>query len=191
MMAQATQHELDATGIDPELLAGEPADTDESKIGIDQIFEILKNQRRRWVLRYLEAEDGEVILSDLAEEIAARENDKDISQLRSQERKRVYVGLYQVHLPKMDDMNVISFNQPRGIIEPGENIELIRKYLPDEMKGPAEPGLRRHLYVASISTLLIAVFGVVELLTPMQLLQPISVLVVGVIALVSVLAFYP
>lgn len=184
-MGQIAQHDPDSTGMEPHWPTGGLALADESTIGIDEIFEILKNQRRRWVLRYLEAVDGDVRLSDLAEEIAAYENEKDVSQITSQERKRVYVGLYQAHLPKMDDMNIISFNKPRGIIKEGVNIELVREYLPDEVKPPDEAGLRQHLYVASISTLLLAGIGLVEILTVMQLLQPISVVVVGAIALVS------
>lgn len=186
-MSEPTHQDFDSTGIEADWPSGELAVTDESTIGIDQVFEILKNQRRRWVLRYLETADGQVVLSDLAEEIASCENEKDISQITSQERKRVYVGLYQVHLPKMDDMNIISFNKPRGLIEPGENYERVRAYLPDDDMTPEAPGLRSHLYVASISTLFVAVFGVIELVTPMELLQPVSVLVVGAIALVSLL----
>lgn len=100
-----------------------------SDLGLDQVFEILKNQRRRYVLQYLRAVDGQVTLSDLSEQIAAWENDKEVRQITSSERKRVYVGLYQCHLPKMDGMDVVSFNKPRAIIEPGENIELLYRYL--------------------------------------------------------------
>lgn len=91
---------------------------------------ILKNQRRRAVLRYLQTVEDEVKLGTLAEHIAASECDKDISRITSSERKRVYVGLYQSHLPKMADVGAISYNKPRGIIEPGENRHLFEHYLP-------------------------------------------------------------
>jgi len=38
-------------------------------------------------------------------------------KLTSRERKRVYVGLYQCHLPKMDGVGVIEFDKNRGTIE--------------------------------------------------------------------------
>lgn len=96
---------------------------------LDQVFEIVKNQRRRYVLRYLNAVDGEVSLSDLAEQIAAWENDKEIRKITSSERKRVYVGLYQCHLPKMAGMDVITYNKARGIIGRGENADAVEPYL--------------------------------------------------------------
>ena len=106
-----------------------PEPVAEADIGLSQIFEVLKNQRRRHVLRYLEMTDGQVTLSDLAEQIAAWENDKDLQRITSSERKRVYVGLYQVHLPKMDDMGVVDFNKPRALIDKGENIDHCCSYL--------------------------------------------------------------
>ena len=95
----------------------------------DTIFELLKNQRRRYVLQYLADDPGPVRLRDLAERIAAWENDKPIGALSSDERKRVYVGLYQCHLTKMDDASVVEFNQDRGLIAVGERAPILYEYL--------------------------------------------------------------
>jgi len=111
----------------------EPTDDQSSpadeKLSLDYVFEILKNERRRRVLAYLREHDERVTLSDLAEHIAALENDTDVASITSSQRKRVYVGLYQCHLPKMDDMDVVDFNQNRGIIERGPNAEQLYEYL--------------------------------------------------------------
>lgn len=108
--------------------AGAP-DGPPSPLPKDTIFELLKNQRRRYVLRYLADDPGPVRLRDLAERIAAWENDKPMSALSSDERKRVYVGLYQCHLTKMDDAGVVEFNQDRGLITLGERAPLLYEYL--------------------------------------------------------------
>ena len=99
------------------------------KLGLDQLFEVLQNQRRRYVLNYLREHEEVTTLSDLSEQIAAWENDKEVRRISSSERKRVYVALYQCHLPKMDDMGVVEFEKARGTIEPGEHIELCYEYL--------------------------------------------------------------
>lgn len=104
----------------------------EESLSYDQLFELLKNKRRRRVLQYLLDVDDEITLDVIAEQIAAEENGKEIQQITSQERKRVYVGLYQCHLPKMDDCGAISYNKPRGRISTAENTELFRHYLPEE-----------------------------------------------------------
>lgn len=108
-----------------------PADdaADQPPLPLDEMFDLLQNQRRRYVLEFLEAADGEVTLSDLAEQIAAWENDKPQRAITSGERKRVYVGLYQGHLPKMDGLGAVSFNKPRGLIERGTNAAALETFL--------------------------------------------------------------
>ncbi len=107
-------------------------------LSLDLVFEVLKNERRRRVLKYLAENPGTASLSDLAEHIAAIENDKPETALSSQERKRVYVGLYQCHLPKMDDTDVIEFDGDRGTITIGENAEQLYPFLEadDEQQRP-------------------------------------------------------
>jgi len=107
------------------------AETQTDELPLDQVFEILKNRRRRLVLHYLEENGGESSLSDLAEHIAAIENDTTVKAISSTQRKRVYVGLYQCHLPKMDDMNIIDFDQNRGTVVLSEKAEQVKSYLGD------------------------------------------------------------
>jgi DNA-binding transcriptional ArsR family regulator len=102
---------------------------DEEPVPLDLIFGILKNGRRRRVIQYLMETEQEVTLSDLAEHIAAIENDTTPERLTSSQRKRVYVGLYQCHLPKMDDAGVIEYNQARGIIQRTPKLPEFHEYL--------------------------------------------------------------
>lgn len=95
----------------------------------NEIFTILKNPRRRETLKYLEANEGEADLSDLAEFIAARENDVEVQALSSKQRKRLYISLYQVHLPKMNDLEVLEFDKHRGTVELTEAGQLLFPYL--------------------------------------------------------------
>jgi hypothetical protein len=104
-----------------------PAEPEE--LSLDLIFEVLKNRRRRDVIRYLEEQSERTSLSDLAEHVAALENDTTTQALTSSQRKRVYVGLYQRHLPKMDDMDIVNFNQDRGYVELGANVDQLDPYL--------------------------------------------------------------
>jgi hypothetical protein len=70
-----------------------------------------------------------VQLNELADQVAAWENDKAVGLVSSNERKRVYVGLYQCHLTKMDDSEVIDFDQYRGTIEVRPAVERLYEYL--------------------------------------------------------------
>jgi len=151
----------------------------EHPLGLDEVFEILKNQRRRHVLRYLRETGDPVSLSDLSEQIAAWENDKEPRQISSSERKRVYVGLYQCHLPKMDSMDIVDFNKPRGIIEPGENIERFYVYL-DVAAGEAERNWSG--YYAAFSTVAVVAFlgaFLLETLLPLPAIAVATGIVLG------------
>lgn len=97
---------------------GAPApDVDGDELSLSTTFELLKNRRRRETISYLLEHDGTSTLSDLAEHIAALENGIEVIELSSDQRKRVYIGLYQCHLPKMADAGLIEFNQNRGKVE--------------------------------------------------------------------------
>lgn len=98
----------------------------------DVRFDILKNRRRRLVLRYAMEHENPVTIGALAEHVAAIENDKDVAMLNSRERKRAYVGLYQCHLPRMHDAGVIEFDQNRGMVSLGVHAEELLDHLGDD-----------------------------------------------------------
>lgn len=100
-----------------------------SELGLDEIFELLKNARRREVVRYLLQHDGSAKLSELAEHIAAAENNISVHELSSDQRKRVYIGLYQCHLPKMDNLGVIEYDKNRGSIELQDSVGQLLPYM--------------------------------------------------------------
>lgn len=82
----------------------------------DDLFHLLQNERRRRAVRYLLDQEGSVDMGDVAEHIAALENDITVAELSSAQRKRVYVGLYQCHLPKLDEAGVIDYDKNRGTV---------------------------------------------------------------------------
>jgi hypothetical protein len=107
-----------------------PLGSDSDAFGPDDVFHILQNQRRRRVLEYLrDVDDDTVVMADIAEQVAAWEHDVTVDALTSTQRQRVYIALYQRHLPKLDDMDVIDYNQSRGLVKPKERAQWIADYL--------------------------------------------------------------
>lgn len=78
----------------------------------DVAFDLLSNSRRRKVIREVESTGAPLDLDYLSEVIAMMETGaasrEDVSY---RARKRVYVSLYQTHLPKLDDWDVIRFGE--------------------------------------------------------------------------------
>lgn len=124
----------------------------------DTAYMILKNPRRRSVLSYLEGTGRPTTLDTLAEHIAAAENDIDVQALSSSQRKRVYIGLYQAHLPKMDDAGVVDFDKHRGNVELRPEGESLLPYInldPDHRTRP-----RLYLLAAGLSVATVAIASV-------------------------------
>lgn len=117
---------------------GSPADSVKTKappltLHRDDLFHLLQSSRRRATLRYLfEHDDGKpVIMRHVAEAVAAREHDTTVRELSSDQRQRVYIALYQAHLPKLDEHGIIDYDQNRGAIELRELANVLRPYIED------------------------------------------------------------
>ncbi|MFC6716465.1 hypothetical protein ACFQGT_19600 [Natrialbaceae archaeon GCM10025810] len=92
-----------------------------------KIFDLLSNHRRRYAIHYCKREDGPVTLGDLAEHVAAWELDKEVQELTSAERKRVYTSLQQTHLPTLERADMIEFDN--RTVELTENAKDLEVYL--------------------------------------------------------------
>lgn len=79
------------------------------------IFDVLRNSRRRMVLRYLLRESEPVQMGDLAEHVARLEHDAGYGPVSSKQRKRVYVALYQSHLPRMRDAELVTYDESKVV----------------------------------------------------------------------------
>ncbi|ADB61870.1 hypothetical protein Htur_3002 [Haloterrigena turkmenica DSM 5511] len=108
---------------------GEPEAETSAALSPDETFHILQTFRRRESIRYLLREDGPVKMRDVAEHVAVREHETTVAELTSAQRQRVYIPLYQSHLPKLDTAGVIEYDKPRGIVRPTDRLESFRPYL--------------------------------------------------------------
>ena len=112
---------------------------DSDDLSLSTTFELLKNRRRRETISYLIDHDGQSTLSDLAEHIAALENGIEVVELSSDQRKRVYIGLYQCHLPKLDKAGVVDFDKNRGTVVLRESVaDQLVPYLQPSQQPPTE-----------------------------------------------------
>ncbi|NHN43010.1 hypothetical protein G9C85_15425 [Halorubellus sp. JP-L1] len=71
----------------------------------------------------MDASEEPLAMGDVAEAVAAAENDCPERLVSSDQRKRVYVALYQNHLPQLDDVGLIEYEQSRGRVATGPALE--------------------------------------------------------------------
>ena len=154
---QLEQPELSTTG------GAEPTNR-ESTLSQDSVFTVLSNARRRFAIKYLNqhATEDRVELRDLAEQIAAWENDIPVEEVTYKQRKRVYTSLYQSHLPKLHELDVVEYDCNRGTIERTETVDELDVYL-EVLEGDEIPWSDFAVGVAAVNAafVLTAAVGVV------------------------------
>lgn len=101
----------------------------EPQLSNEDIYDILSDTRRRYALHYLKQCDEPVDVRTLAEQIAAWENDKPVADLSSQERKRVYISLYQSHLSTLDEQGIVEYDEDAGVVTLSEEFRDVDIYL--------------------------------------------------------------
>lgn len=101
----------------------------EAELSQDVVFDILSSPRRRYVLYYLRDTGEAMKLTDLAEQVAAWENDTEPEDITDKERKRVYVSLYQTHIPRLEEAGIIAYDQDSGTVALANEASDIDQYL--------------------------------------------------------------
>jgi hypothetical protein len=81
-----------------------------------EIHDVLSNERRRRVLVHLH-ERAPQELSVLAEEIAAEETEQRPPPRNK--RNSVYITLHQTHLPKLDDLGIVEYDDRKKTVALG------------------------------------------------------------------------
>jgi len=101
-----------------------------------EIHDVLRNDRRRLVLEELfDTEDGGTV-RDLAEYIASVEAEETPPPRNV--RQSVYVSLHQTHLPKLDELGIVSYDGDTKEVRLDDHADAVAVYL-DVDRGD-EPG---------------------------------------------------
>lgn len=103
--------------------------TDRGTDDLDEgtIHDVLRNDRRRLVIESLRDGDGSADVSDLAERIAVRETDSEPPP--SNKRQSVYVSLHQTHLPKLEELGIVTYDPDEREVELLDRVEEIEVYM--------------------------------------------------------------
>lgn len=89
----------------------------------DELFDVLSDSRRRFVLTCLQEYAGALALRDVADELAVREHGASIKDIPAAEVESIRRSLYHVHVPKMADAGVVKFSKERNAVALAEGSE--------------------------------------------------------------------
>ena len=102
-----------------------------AEIDLDALLDVLSAQRRRLVIRELTHREKQLALSRLAERVATSEYDCQPGELTDRQHNRVYVSLYQAHVPALDRAGVCDYDDGTGMVSPTEETALAAAILDD------------------------------------------------------------
>ncbi|WP_137291569.1 DUF7344 domain-containing protein [Natronorubrum halophilum] len=89
-----------------------------------ELFDVFSNARRRRTVQYLKRRGGNCDLAPLVEQVAAWENETEPDDVTRTQRRRVYISLYQTHLPMLQEHGIVDWDPDDHAIEllPGEDV---------------------------------------------------------------------
>ncbi len=126
-----------------------------------ELFDVFSNARRRRTVRFLRKKGGSCDLAPLVEQVAAWENNTNTDSVTRAQRRRVYISLYQTHLPMLEDHGIVDWDADAHSIELLPSEKLFEPYL-DRHTGTERRWHRLYAGVAALGVLALT-FSVLSL----------------------------
>jgi len=168
----------------------QPSATEVDQLSQDVLLEVFSNQRRRFTIHLLKhrAADHSTV-AELTEQIASWENNKQSTQLTTQERKRVRSALRQFHLPKLVEYGFVEYDAAHDTVCLTEMAAETDFYV-DSLTGREIPWGVYYLGFSVLSS--ICLIGLLSGVYPFVLLSPLAygVFFVTALSVSSVGHFY-
>lgn len=98
-----------------------------TEIEAGDIHEVLSNERRQLTIQFLNEEGETMSVRELSERIAAFESGEDPPPRNI--RQSAYVALHQVHLPKLDNLNVVEYNDASKTVSLSSSAKRVSSYM--------------------------------------------------------------
>lgn len=91
------------------------------------IHDVLSNERRQMVLTLLQEENEPMTARELSERIAEIETGE--SPPPRNIRQSAYVSLHQTHLPKLDELGIVEYDQSTKTVSLHDRAKQVRVYM--------------------------------------------------------------
>ena len=101
--------------------------SDDRALDPSDIHDVLRNDRRRLVLEQLQSSEASQTVRDLAEFIAGVEADERPPPRNV--RQSVYVSLHQTHLPKLDDLGIVTYDSSAKEVSLAQHADEVAIYM--------------------------------------------------------------
>ena len=128
-----------------------PTEVQESLDEVD-IHAVLSNERRRMTLEILSEEDGSISARELSELIAEYETGQQPPPRNI--RQSAYVSLIQTHLPKLDELDIVEYDNGSKTVALSSSAEQVSAVMES---GPPSVTDERYLVISMTGLVLLLV----------------------------------
>ena len=94
------------------------------QLSIDTVCDLLADKQRRLLLQYLHQQTQLCQVEELGDHLLTKYTQEDGSQSNS-ERQRITIALHHVHLPKLADANLVTWDSHNETVSLTERGELV------------------------------------------------------------------
>ena len=99
-----------------------------TRVGVDDQHELLRDPRRRYALYYFLSNDY-MNIDTLALQIAAWEEGETVGTVSETAQQSVKVALHHLHLPKLAEHDVVEYDVRSGDVVVAEGFDDVRAYV--------------------------------------------------------------
>lgn len=85
-------------------------------VSLDTVFDLLSDERRRYVLYHLKDQGGEISIEELLETVASWETNTQPSDVPDDFLREVKLELQHLHLPKASNVEFIEYVPEDGVV---------------------------------------------------------------------------
>jgi len=125
----------------------------EHEIPSEDIFEVLSNRRRRFVIHAIKHADEPPDVSELSRYVTAWELDIDVEEVPYEYRHNVHSTLKRTHLPKLTENDIVTVDED-GVVRPAAGLEHIEVYV-EVLRGREIPWNTYYLGLSALSIALL------------------------------------
>ena len=118
----------------------------------ETIFELLANRRRRYTIHALKRAGEPMEVADLSTRITAWERGVDPETIDYDDRRNVHTVLTRTHLPKLDEHDVVEYDDEAKVVEPTPALDDLDVYI-EVLRGREIPWSLYYLGLAVLAAL--------------------------------------
>mgnify|MGYP000406886576 CR=1 FL=1 len=101
----------------------------ERQLSQDEIFDVLSNRRRRFVVHALKREEEPLDVSTLSKRVTAWELGIDPIDVQYEDRRNVYSTLRRTHIPKLEENDIVVLDEETDLVAPTSALEDVEIYV--------------------------------------------------------------